>query len=100
MMSLLFYAVAALALFAVGLVAILLRRNALYVVIGVLLQASATALLFAAFATTFNKVDGTAMAMVIMVLGGLHTAVGFAAFTGLHKQHSTPSLDDSRLLRG
>ena len=96
----LMYAVAALALFAVGLVAILLRRNALYVVVGVFLQAAATGLLFAAFAAGFNKVDGTAMAVVVIVLGGLHATVGFAAFTSLHKQHSTPSLDDSRLLKG
>ncbi|MDX2021877.1 MAG: NADH-quinone oxidoreductase subunit K [Deltaproteobacteria bacterium] len=99
-MTVFFYAVAALALFAVGLVAILLRRNALYVVVGVSLQAAATGVLFAAFATAFHKVDGTAMAMIVMVLGGLHAVVGFAAFTGLHKQHSTPSLDDSRLLKG
>lgn len=88
------------ALFLIGLVSMLLRRNALYVVVGALLQAAAAGLLFATFSHLHSQGQGAAMAMIVLALGVLHAAMGFAAFTGLHKQHSAPNLDDSRVLKG
>lgn len=99
-MHVVFYIVVAVALFVVGLVSMILRRNALYVVVGVLMQSAATGLLFAAFSHVLSRVDGAGMAIIVIALGSLHATFGFAAFTGLHKQHSAPNLDDSRLLRG
>lgn len=99
-MPLIFFIVIAAALYAVGLVSMILRRNALYVIVGVLLQSAATGLLFAAFSHFFSRPQGAAMAIIVVALGSLHAAVGFSAFTGLHKQHSAPNLDDSRLLKG
>jgi NADH-quinone oxidoreductase subunit K len=99
-MPFILFAVTAAGMYALGLVSMLLRRNALYVIVGVLLQSAGTGLLFAAFGNFLARPQGAAMTIVLLALGSLHAAVGFAAFTGLHKQHSAPNLDDSRLLRG
>ncbi|MCG5051880.1 MAG: NADH-quinone oxidoreductase subunit K [Myxococcales bacterium] len=90
----------ALALYLVGLVALLLRRNGLFIVLGVLLQGMAGALLFTALAALFGDAAGQGMAFVVLSVAVCHAAVGLAAFAGLHRQQRTPNVDDARLLRG
>lgn len=99
-MPVIVFVIVACALYAVGLVALLLRRHALFVLLGVFMQMGAGALLFAALGLAFGDLRGQALAFVVMGLAVPHAVVGFAVFTGLHRQQRAAHLDGARSLRG
>lgn len=99
-MPLMYFALVGLGLYGVGFVALLLRRNALFVVLGVFIQMLAGGLVFASGSRAFADIRGQALALILIAIGITHAAVALAAFTGLHRQQRAPHLDAARRLRG
>ncbi len=99
-MPLTYFVLVGLALYGLGFVALLLRRNALFVVLGVFIQMAGSGLVFASASRAFADIRGQGVAFILIAVGMTHAVVALAAFTGLHRQQRAPHLDAARRLRG
>ena len=88
-----------LVLFLIGAVGVLLRRNALIVLMGVELMLNAGNLAFLAFARSFVDIKGHVFAFFIIALAAAEAAVGLAIVVGMYRTRQTVNLDDAALMR-
>ena len=88
-----------LVLFLIGAAGVLLRRNALIVLMGIELMLNAGNLAFLAFARSFGDMKGHVFAFFIIALAAAEAAVGLAILVGLYRTRQTVNLDDASLMR-
>lgn len=88
------------ALFAIGVVGVLTRRNALIVFMSVELMLNAVNLSFVAFARENLAVDGHVFTVFVMAVAAAEAAVGLALVILLFRNRVTVDLDDLDLLKG
>ncbi|MFQ5553370.1 MAG: NADH-quinone oxidoreductase subunit NuoK [Thermoplasmata archaeon] len=86
-------------LFAVGLYGILVRRNAIIVLMSVEIILNAAILNFVAFSAYTGDVSGQAFALFAIALAAGEAAIGLAVFLVLYGVHQTVNLDKIRILR-
>lgn len=84
-------------LFAIGVVGVLLRRNAIIVLMCVELMLNAVNLLLAAFSTYLSDAQGQIMVFFIMVVAAAEAAVGLGILVMIYR--NTKSTDISLLDR-
>jgi NADH-quinone oxidoreductase subunit K len=94
-----FYISLSLILFLIGAAGVLLRRNALIVLMGIELMLNAGNLAFLAFARSLGDVKGNVVAFFIIALAAAEAAVGLAILVGLYRTRQTVNLDDASLMR-
>lgn len=87
------------ALFALGLVAVISRRNAIVVLMGVELLFNAANLNFVAFAPADPLHAGRAWTLVVMALAAAEAAVALAIVLRVARLRGTTNLDQLTLLR-
>ncbi len=87
------------ALFAIGVVGVLTRRNALIVFMCVELMLNAVNLAFVAF-STLHGMAGQVFVIFVMTVAAAEAAVGLAIVIALFRHRQTVDLDDIGLLRG
>ena len=80
-------------LFCIGLVGMLLRRNALAVVLGAGLMFNAAALNIASFSRIHGELSGELFALFALVFAALQVAVGLAIVIALHRTRGDVNLD-------
>ena len=80
-------------LFAVGLVAVLTKRNAIVVLMGVELMLNAANLNFIVFARMHGNLEGQVMALFVIVLAAAEAAVGLALVLRVYQYFKTADLD-------
>ena len=87
-------------LFVIGVFGVLVRRNAIVVLMCIELMLNAVNLLLAAFSTYLSKADGQLMVFFIMVVAAAEAAVGLGILVMIYR--NTRSTDISLLdkLRG
>ena len=83
------------ALFCIGVMGVLLRRNAIVVLMCIELMLNAVNLLFTAFSTHFGKGDGQIFVFFIMVVAAAEATVGLAILVMIFR--NTKSVDISFL---
>jgi NADH-quinone oxidoreductase subunit K len=88
------------ALFTVGAVGVLVRRNALIILMCVELMLNAANINFIAFARHSGTVGGQAFALLIMGLAAAEVAIGLALVVALYRKKDTVQVDDINLLKG
>jgi NADH-quinone oxidoreductase subunit K len=88
-----------LALFVIGAAGVLLRRNALIVLMGIELMLNAANLTFLAFARSLGDLRGHVFAFFVIALAAAEAAVGLAILVGLYRNRQTVNLDDASLMR-
>jgi NADH-quinone oxidoreductase subunit K len=93
------YILLSLALFVIGAAGVLLRRNALIVLMGIELMLNAANLAFLSFARSLGDVKGHVFAFFIIALAAAEAAVGLAILVGLYRNRQTVNLDDASLMR-
>ena len=98
-MNLIHYIYLSTILFAIGTAAVLLRRNAIIVFMGVELMLNATNLAFVTFARIYGTLDGQVIALFVMVVAAAEVVVGLAIIMAIFRSRRSASVDDANLLK-
>jgi len=94
------YILLSLALFFVGTAGVLLRRNALIVLMSVELQLAAGTLALLAFSRALGDQRGHVFAFFVIAVAAAEAAVGLAIVVRVFRTRRTVSLDDVNALKG
>ena len=98
-MNLIHYVYLATILFAIGAAAVLLRRNAIIVFLGIELMLNATNLAFVTFARVYGTLDGQVIALFVMVVAAAEVVVGLAIIMAIFRTRRSASVDNANLLK-
>jgi len=98
-MALEYYLLLAAILFGIGLTGVLMKRNALIVMMCVELMLNAANLTFLAFARQRASLDGHAVAFIVIAVAAAEAAVGLAIVLAVYRTRGTVNVDEVRALR-
>ncbi|WP_005036138.1 NADH-quinone oxidoreductase subunit NuoK [Holophaga foetida] len=87
-------------LFSIGVAGVLIRRNALIILMCVELMLNAANLNLIAFARHSGTVAGQAFALLVMGLAAAEVAIGLALVVALYRKKDTVQVDGINLLKG
>ena len=93
------YVLVSLALFFIGVAGVLLRRNALFVLMSVELQLAAGSLALVAFARGLGDQKGQVVAFLVLALAAAEAAVGLAIVVSVYRTRKQIELDGINQLR-
>ena len=86
-------------IFTIGLAGVLLKRNALIVMMSVELMLNAANLTFLAFARQNGTVSGHAIAFFVIAVAAAEAAVGLAIVIAIYRSRGAVNVDEVRALR-
>ncbi len=86
-------------IFTIGLVGVLVKRNALIVMMSVELMLNAANLTFLAFARQHGSVSGHAIAFFVIAVAAAEAAVGLAIVIAIFRSRGAVNVDEVRALR-
>ena len=87
-------------LFTMGVLGVLLRRNAIVILLSIELMLNAVNLTLVAFSQAFGDVDGQILVFFVMSVAAAEAAVGLAIVIVLFRNRETVNVDEIRLFRG
>lgn len=87
-------------LFTIGVLGVLLRRNALLIFMSIELMLNAANLAMVAFAARWNQLDGQMFVFFVMTVAAAEVAVGLALIVTIFRTKRSTSVDDLSTLRG
>jgi NADH-quinone oxidoreductase subunit K len=87
------FLVLAAALFAIGVVGVLIRRNALIVLMSIELMLNAGNLTILAFARQWQDTKGHSLAMIVIAVAAAEAAVGLAILVGVFRSMRHTNVD-------
>ena len=87
-------------LFTLGVIGVLVRRNAIIIFMSVELMLNAANLAFVTFARSFNHLDGQIFVFFVMVVAAAEVAVGLALIVTIFRSKQSINVDDLHSLRG
>ncbi len=93
-MPTLYYLYLSFALFFIGTAGVLLRRNALIVLMAIELQLNAGNLALLAFSRSLGDLKGHVFAFFVIALAAAEAAVGLAILVGMYRTRQTINLDE------
>ncbi|HEY1093709.1 MAG TPA: NADH-quinone oxidoreductase subunit NuoK [Glycomyces sp.] len=94
-----YYLILAAALFTIGAVGVLVRRNSIVVFMCVELMLNAGNLTLVTFARTTGRIDGQVMAFFVMAVAAAEVVVGLAIIMAIYRSRRSASVDDANLLK-
>lgn len=98
-MSLSAYLVLSAILFTIGILAVVLRRNALVVFLGVELMLNASNLALVTFSRIHGDLTGQVFSFFVMTVAAAEVVVGLAIIVAIFRSRRSASVDDINLLR-
>lgn len=98
-MSLTAYLVLSAILFTIGILAVVLRRNALVVFLGVELMLNASNLALVTFSRIHGDLTGQVFSFFVMTVAAAEVVVGLAIIVAIFRSRRSASVDDINLLR-
>jgi len=87
-------------LFLIGIMGVLIRRNALIIFMSIELMLNAVNLSFVAFSRLWNASDGQLFVMFILTVAAAEVAVGLAIIIALFRQKDSVDVDEVNLMKG
>ena len=87
------------ALFCVGMVGALFRRNVLIVLMSVELMLNAGNIALVAFARSYHDARAHAFAFIVMAIAAAEAAVGLAIVVGIFRNRRSVNVDDLTLMK-
>ena len=87
-------------LFTLGVIGVLVRRNAIIIFMSVELMLNAANLAFVTFARSFNHLDGQICVFFVMVVAAAEVAVGLALIVTIFRSKQSINVDDLHSLKG
>ena len=98
-MNLVHYSYLSTILFAIGTAAVLLRRNAIIVFMGVELMLNASNLSLVTFSRIHGNLTGQVIAFFVMVVAAAEVVVGLAIIMAIFRSRRSASVDNANLLK-
>ena len=86
--------------FTIGVVGVLVRRNAIVIFMSVELMLNAANLAFVGFGRAMNGLDGQVFVFFVMTVAAAEVAVGLAIIVNLFRLRETVFVDEINLLKG
>jgi NADH-quinone oxidoreductase subunit K len=86
--------------FVIGVVGVLVRRNALIIFMSIELMLNAANLAFVAFARELRSLDGQIFVFFVMTVAAAEVAVGLAIIVNVFRLKETVYVDEINLLKG
>ena len=86
-------------LVSIGAGAVLVRRNAIIVFMGVELMLNATNLAFVTFSRIHGNLTGQVVALFVMLVAAAEVVVGLAIIMTIFRTRRSASVDDANLLK-
>ncbi len=90
-----YYLIVAAALFVMGMMAVLMRRNAIVMFMGIELMLNAVNLTFVAFARYRLDMDGHVVALIVIAVAAAEAAVGLAIVLNLFRHRRSVMVDEA-----
>jgi NADH-quinone oxidoreductase subunit K len=87
-------------LFCIGVVGVLVRRNALVIFMSIELMLNAANLAFVSFARHLHSLDGQIFVFFVMTVAAAEVAVGLAIIVNVFRLRETVFVDEINLLKG
>lgn len=87
-------------LFSVGLAVVLVKKNAIVILMGIELMLNAANLNFAAASTKFGTMDGQIFSLFVIVVAAAEAAVGLAIVVKIYQHYKTVDMDKVNKLKG
>ena len=87
-------------LFCIGVVGVLVRRNALVIFMSIELMLNAANLAFVGLASHMNSLDGQIFVFFVMTVAAAEVAVGLAIIVNVFRLRETVFVDEINLLKG
>ena len=95
-----YYLTLAAALFTIGGVGLLVRRNTLVMFMCIELMLNAANLTFVSYANAMNDISGQVIVFFTLVVAAAEVAVGLAIIIAIFRRRQSVSADDVDLLKG
>jgi NADH-quinone oxidoreductase subunit K len=86
-------------MFTVGVVGVLVRRNAIVIFMFVELMLNAVNLVFVTFARIQGNVDGQVLVFFVLVVAAAEVVVGLAIIVSIFRRRASANVDDVNLLQ-
>jgi NADH-quinone oxidoreductase subunit K len=93
------YMVLSAALFAIGLIGVLVRRNVIVIFMAIELMLNAVNINLVAFAAEYRHVVGQVFAIFVIAVAAAEAAVGLGIVLALFRNKETVNIDEIRLMR-
>ena len=87
-------------LFVIGVIGVLVRRNALVIFMSIELMLNAANLAFVAFARDLQSLDGQIFVFFVMTVAAAEVAIGLAIIVNVFRLKETVYVDEINLLKG
>ena len=99
MIPMIYYLGLAVVLFGLGLLGVLLRRNALVIFMSLELMFNAANLVFVSFSNYYGLLDGQALVIFVMVAAAAEVAVGLALMVMIFRIRGSIDIDQMSKLK-
>jgi NADH-quinone oxidoreductase subunit K len=86
-------------LFSIGIIGVLVRRNAIVIFLCIELMLNAANLALVVFARQRGSIDGQVIVFFVMTVAAAEAAVGLAIIIAVFRHRQTVNVDELRLLR-
>jgi NADH-quinone oxidoreductase subunit K len=93
------YLVVSAALFCLGLLGVIVRRNLLVIYMGLELMLNAANLALVAFSRFNNNLDGQVFVFFIITVAAAEVAVGLALIVALYRKRQTAHVEDLTMMK-
>jgi NADH-quinone oxidoreductase subunit K len=87
-------------LFIIGVLGVLIRRNAILIFMSVELMLNAANLAFVAFARHYDHLDGQLISFFVMTVAAAEVAVGLALIVTIFKTRRSIDVDEIHAMKG
>jgi len=87
-------------LFSIGVIGVLVRRNAIIIFMSVELMLNSANLAFVAFARYLHQLDGQIIVFFVMTVAAAEVAVGLALIVAIFKTKKSINVDDISTMKG
>lgn len=88
------------ALFAIGVIGFVIRRNAIMIFMCVELMLNAANILFVAFAQAYGQIEGQIFVFFTITVAAAEVAVGLALIVSIYRSRHTLDVDELNQLKG
>jgi NADH-quinone oxidoreductase subunit K len=86
-------------LFSLGVIGVVVRRNAIIIFMSIELMLNAVNLTFIAFSNYLGNVEGQIFVFMVMVVAAAEVAVGLAIIVAIYRVRETVHVDEIKLLK-
>lgn len=95
-----YYILLSAVLFTVGVLGVLIRRNAILIFMSVELMLNSANLAFVAFARSFVDVSGQVLVFFVMTVAAAEVAIGLALIVTIFRNKNTIDIDELHQMEG